>query len=106
MNKKEYTLSAKPLTSHEAIKKAIEQDEHGIGYTSVEVAAEAGLKGLPIDGVAPTIATVKEGKYPYARTLRFFTSKGKEAASAKEFALFVQSAAGQKILEASGFVPK
>ncbi len=106
MEKKEYAISAKPFTSYEAIKKAIEQDANCIGYTSIELAATPSLKGLPIDGATPTLETVKQGKYPYARMLRFYTTKAKEAAAAKEFAQFVQSPAGQKIVEASGFVPK
>lgn len=106
MDRKPYALSAKPFTSYEEIKKAIDQDPNCIGYTSIELAATPGLKGLPIDGATPTLETVKQGKYPYARLLRFYTAKAKEPAAAKEFAQFVQSAAGQKILEEVGFVPK
>lgn len=105
MEKKPYPIGAKPFTSYEAMVGAVAKEPNAIGYSSIELAAKRIIKGVTIDGTAPTLETVEKGKYPYARTLRFFTAKAKEPAGAKEFAQFVQSAAGQKILVEVGFVP-
>jgi phosphate transport system substrate-binding protein len=106
MEKKPYPIGVKTFTSYEAIVQAVAKEPHSVGFSSIELAASPGIKGVNIDGAAPTLDAVKSGKYPYARMLRFYTDKKKESAAAKEFAQFVQSAAGQKILVDVGFVPK
>jgi len=105
MEKKPYSLNVKPLTSYEAIVEAVAKEPNSIGFSSIELAGKPGIKGVTIDGAAPALETVEKGKYPYARTLRLYTSKKKETAAAKEFAEFVRSTAGQKILVEVGFVP-
>jgi len=105
MDKKPYPIGVKPFTSYEAMVDAVSKDLNSIGYATIELAGKPGVKGVPIDGAAPALETVEKGKYPYARTLRFYTSKKKEPAAAKEFAEFVRSPAGQKILVDVGFVP-
>lgn len=105
MDKKPYPIGVKPLTSYDAIVAAVAKEPNSIGYSSIELATKPGVKGVSIDGTAPALETVEKGKYPYARTLRLYTSKKKEPAAAKEFAEFVRSAAGQKILVDVGFVP-
>lgn len=106
MEKKSYPIGVKTFTSYESIVQAVAKEPNSIGFSSIELAASPGIKGVTIDGATPTLETVKQGKYPYARLLRFYTAKGKEPAAAKEFAQFVQSAAGQKILVEVGFVPR
>lgn len=106
MDKKPYPIGVKTFTSYESLVGAVTKEPNSIGYASVELAAKRGVKGVTVDGTAPTLESVKAGKYPYARTLRFYTAKAKEPAAAKEFAQFVQSAAGQKILVEVGFVPR
>jgi len=48
---------------------------------------------------------VNKGQYPYARALRLYTNKAKESSATHEFIGFIQSSAGQKILEEMGYVP-
>ena len=105
MDKKPYPIGVKTYTSYAQLVEAVSKDPNSIGYASVELAASAGIKGVNIDGTTPSLETVAKGKYPYARTLRFYTDKKQEPAAAKAFAEFVQSAAGQKILVEVGFVP-
>jgi phosphate transport system substrate-binding protein len=81
------------------------QDTNGIGYSSIDLVTKDGVKGISIGGVAPTIASVNQGKYPYRRTLRFYTNKAKETPSAHDFVQFVMSTRGQAILGQMGFVP-
>ena len=68
-------------------------------------ATKAGVKAVAVSSVAPTIAAVQKGQYPYARVLRLYTNKGKEQPAAGDFIQFVQSDRGQKILVEMGFVP-
>jgi phosphate transport system substrate-binding protein len=105
LDKGAYGQGFKAATSYEAIVQAVASDANAIGYSSVELATNAGVKGVSIEGVPPTIASVNEGKYGYARVLRFYSNKSTEKPSAKEFVDFVQSPAGQKILVDMGFVP-
>jgi phosphate transport system substrate-binding protein len=105
MENKPYASGTKTFTNYAGIAQAVAQDPNGIGYASFDLANGKGVKGVSIAGVAPTAAAVNEGKYPYARTIRLYTAKGKEAAAALDFIKFVESAHGQQIVAQMGFVP-
>lgn len=106
MENKPYASGLKTFTNYNAIATAVAQDKNAIGYTSIDLAKGSGVKGLVIDGVAPETANVNQGKYPYARTLHFYTSKAKESSDALEFVRFVESKEGQQIVAQTGDVPK
>jgi phosphate transport system substrate-binding protein len=105
MEDKPYALNAKTCTNYTDIVRDVAADPSGIGYASFQLAAKPGVKAVAIGGVAPSAASVKQGKYPYARTLRFYTNKAAEAPAAREFVDFVQSSRGQQVLDEVGFVP-
>jgi len=106
MENKPYASGQKTFTNYNGIVHAVGQDASGIGYCSIELTNTPGVKAVSISGVAPTVASINEGKYPYARVLHFYTSKGKEDPSAKEFIDFVQSEKGQQIVAQTGNVPR
>lgn len=106
MDNKPYASGEKTFTNYNAIAQAVAQDANGIGYCSIELTGTSGVKALSIGGIGPTVASVNEGKYPYARVLHFYTSKGNEEPAAKEFIDFVQSEKGQKVVAQTGNVPK
>jgi phosphate transport system substrate-binding protein len=106
MENKPYGSGLKTATNYDGIVRAIARDPNGIGYCSIELQSTAGVRPVSIQGVAPSIASVKEGKYPYARVLRFYTQKGNERAAALDFIRFVGSARGQAIVEQTGTVPR
>lgn len=106
MENKYYSTNRNTFTNYAGIVQAVAQDANGIGYCSIEAASTSGIKALSIDGIAPTVATVNEGKYPYARVLHFYTNKGKEDPAAKEFIDFVLSQKGQQIVSETGNVPR
>jgi phosphate transport system substrate-binding protein len=54
--------------------------------------------------MSPSLSAVREGKYPFARFLRLYTTKS-ACAPATDFIAFVQSSRGQQILDKMGFVP-
>ena len=105
MEKKPYATGLKTFTSYADLVQAVAKDPGAIGYSSVELATKDGVKGVSIGGVAPTVASVNQGQYPYARVLRLYTDKATEAPAAREFAQFVQSSRGQQILDQMGYVP-
>jgi phosphate transport system substrate-binding protein len=69
----------------------------GLGYLS------GSIKALSVNGVIPSKATVLRHKYPVSRPLYMYTN-GAPAGTARQFLAFVKSKAGQKIVEAEGFV--
>jgi phosphate transport system substrate-binding protein len=106
MENKPYASGVKTHTNYAAIAQAVAKDPNGIGYCSIELTNTPGVKALSVGGIAPTISLINDRKYPYARVLHFYTSKGNEEPAAKEFIDFVQSDKGQQIVAQTGNVPK
>jgi len=106
MENKSYAAGSKMFTNYPAIVQAVAQDANGIGYSSITAAKGAGVKTVSIGGVAPGVESVNKGQYPYARMLRLYTNKGKEAPTTRDFIKFVQSTRGQEVLTQAGFVPR
>ena len=106
MEDKPYPAGTNAFSSYAAIVQAVAQDANAVGYTSLDLVKSPGIKVVSIGGVAPTNASVNDGKYPYARVLRLYTSKSKEASGTLEFIKFVQSPKGQQVVAQSGNVPR
>ncbi|MBI3881720.1 MAG: phosphate ABC transporter substrate-binding protein [Verrucomicrobia bacterium] len=106
MGKKPYAPNFSTFTNYAGIAQAVAADANGIGYVSLDLAGQAGVKTPAIDGTVPSAAAVNAGKYPYARALRFYTLKDNEAGGVHAFLQFVLSPAGQEILRQTGNVPR
>jgi phosphate transport system substrate-binding protein len=100
-----YSSDAKMFTDYAGIVKGVAADAHGIGYTSLDLAKEAGVKGVSVGGVEPSVTTVHQGNYPYSRVVKLHTGKGRESAATKAFIQFVQSERGKAIVAETGFTP-
>ena len=98
MENKPYADTPNLLTSYETIVEAVAKDTNGIGYSSLELENNAGVKPVSIGGIEPNAADVDKGDYPYARVLHLYTSKGHETPEALDFIQFVQSPQGQAVL--------
>jgi phosphate transport system substrate-binding protein len=105
MENKPYVSEQNLFTNYDSIVAGIAKDANGIGYSSIELVKSPGVKALSIGGVAPSMETVNSGKYPYARTLHLFTSKGHETPDTLDFIGFVMSDAGQKVVAQVGDTP-
>ncbi len=101
-----YANGLNTSTNYAGIAQAVAADPNAIGYTSFQLANKPGVKAVTIEGIAPVAASVKEGKYPFARTLHFYTNKDKESESTRQFIEFVQSPKGQAVVDEMGFVPR
>ncbi len=106
MNNDAYAAHPKLFTSYAGIVEAVGKDVGGIGYSSINKANASGAKAVSIEGIEASTANVHSGKYPYARTLRFYTNKNRESDVTKEFIQFALSTRGQEIVSEMGFTPK
>jgi len=104
MKKRDYAPSAQKMAGHEQIAAEVGKNANGIGYVGLAYMKAAGIKVLTVDGSAPTQKSVRDKSWPYARPTFFYTN-GEPAGLAKAFVDFTLSPAGQKIVDAVGFVP-
>ncbi len=88
--------------SNQAVAGTVSRTPGAIGYVGLGY-LNSTIKALSVNGVMPSKATVLNHKYPVSRPLYMYTN-GKPAGTAKQFLDFVKSKAGQKIVEAEGFV--
>jgi phosphate transport system substrate-binding protein len=84
------------------MKSAVANDPYSIGYVSVGH-IDASVMPLAIDGVTPTLETVKSGLYPVARGL-FSNTRGEPTGLTQAFIAFLFSETGQTIAAEKGFV--
>jgi phosphate transport system substrate-binding protein len=84
----------------------IEKTPGAFGTTSGSIIAaeKRKLKALSVDGVAPTLANVSTGKYPYVMTLSLVYKRDKYKGSIKDFIEFVFSKDGKKLLSDNSHV--
>jgi phosphate transport system substrate-binding protein len=102
LHKRQLSLKAKVVVSNGAMKSAVANDPYGIGYISVGHIDESVLP-VTLDGVEPTIATVKNGSYKVARGL-FSNTKGDPQGLTKQFIDYLFSPEGQKLVVDKGFI--
>jgi phosphate transport system substrate-binding protein len=91
------------VPSNGAMKTAVATDPNAIGYVSVGHLDET-VAPVALDGVTPTLETVKSGQYSIARGL-YSNTKGEPTGLAKQFIEYLMSPEGQKIAADKGFIP-
>jgi phosphate transport system substrate-binding protein len=89
--------------------KTVSGNPNAIGYVSIgsaEYETESGtpIKLLPLEGVAPTIANVREAKFPLGRPLNLVT-KETPTGLVKRFIDFAQSKEVNDLIKEQFFVP-
>lgn len=102
LNKGEITKSANFVKSNGAMKAAISVDPYGIGYISVGYLDET-VVAVSLDGVTPTLETVRKGDYKVARGL-YMNTKGEPDGLTRLFIDYILSEEGQKIVVEKGFI--
>jgi len=105
MENKPYADTPNLFTNYEGIVGAVARDADGIGYSSLELENNPGVKPVSINGVEPNAADVNKGAYPYARVLHLYTRKGRETPETLDFIQFVLSPQGQAVLTRTGYTP-
>jgi phosphate transport system substrate-binding protein len=90
---------------HETIEQ-LERFDWGIGWGSAgNVRAAKGLRILALDGVAPSAAALRDGRYPLFFDAVLIHKGDALSAPAKAFVDFVASPAGQAAIDAFGALP-
>lgn len=110
--KEDYTPKARLMPATQAIVQAVAEDAGAIGYVGLGYAQGAGarvkvlkVKSSPSgEAVMASEENVKNGSYPVARPLFFYT-KGTPAGEIKNFVDFALGSEGQKIVKEAGYVP-
>jgi phosphate transport system substrate-binding protein len=103
LKKSDITAKANVVVSNGAMKTAVNKDPYSIGYVSVGF-IDPGVAPLSLDGITPTMDTVKSGQYTVARGL-FSNTKGEARGLAKKFIEYLLGPDGQALAAAKGFIP-
>ncbi len=96
-------VDAVTLGSAEA-KTAVAGNDKGIGYLGYSYAEGGNVEAVALDGVMPSVSTIRNGTYGLSRDLYFYTY-GDPTPGAKAFTDFVLSPEGQMIAQENGFIP-
>jgi phosphate transport system substrate-binding protein len=102
LDKGTLSLKAKVVVSNGAMKSVVSNDPYGIGYTSVGHMDDT-VSPVALDGVLPTVDTVKNDSYKIFRGL-YSNTKGDPKGLTKKFIDYLFSAEGQKMVVMEGFI--
>jgi len=91
------------VSSNGAMKSAVANDPYAIGYMSVGYIDDS-VTPVTLDGVTPSLATVKSGAFKVARGL-YSNTKGPYKGLAKAFIDYLLGPEGQAIAAEKGFIP-
>ncbi|MCB9574713.1 MAG: TonB family protein [Kofleriaceae bacterium] len=100
---------AREIEHSDALVAAVAADPDAIGYVGLGW-VDAGVRAVAISpgagaaAIAPSAATVRDGRYPIYRALLIY-SAGAPRGAVADFLRFALSPAGQELVAASGFVP-
>lgn len=97
------SAKANVVVSNGAMKTAVAGDPFGIGFVSVGN-MDSSVVPVTLDGITPTLESVRNGEYTVARGLYSLT-KGEPSGFAKLFLDFIISPTGQQIVADKGFIP-
>lgn len=100
--KSRVTPKAQVTASSGAMMTAVANNKNAIGYEGMGYVTKA-VKGVQVEGISGTASTARSGKYPLSRYLYMFTNGWPEG-DVLDFINYMQSTAGQKIVNKTGFV--
>jgi len=83
---------------------AVANSDTAIGYVGLGYVNPDTCPAIMIDGVEATVDTIKDNTYPISRSLHMYTL-GQPTGAVKDFIDYVQSEAGQQVVEDEGFIP-
>jgi phosphate transport system substrate-binding protein len=86
---------------------AIAQTKNSFGFSDTGTLSvfHYKIKALRFNQVEPTLANIKNAKYPFSKDLYFIYKGDNLTEAAQDFIIFTKSPRGQKILEKSGALP-
>jgi phosphate transport system substrate-binding protein len=102
LDKSDISPAANVVPSNGAMKTAVANDPWGIGFVSVGH-IDATVAPVALDGVRPTLDTVRQGTYKVARGL-YSNTKGSPTGLTKKFIEYLLSPEGQQLAVQQGFI--
>ena len=103
MGRKSSALAANVVNSNGAMKTALSRDKNSIGYLGIGH-LDASVKGLVLDGIAPTQENAVNGTYQISRLL-YMNTKSEPKGLLKDFIDYIYSPDGTLIIQRSGYIP-
>jgi phosphate transport system substrate-binding protein len=101
--KVDHTISTADINSSTGVVlTSVAQNKYAIGYVSLGSLNDT-VKALQIDGVAATVANIKNGTYKVSRPFNIATKDGLSDV-AKDFIDYILSKEGQAVVEKSGYI--
>ena len=95
--------AANVVNSNGAMKTAIGQDPNAIGYVGIGH-LDKSIKGVSVDGMAPSQENAASGQYTVTRLL-YMNTKGEPQGITKGFVDYIFTPAGQEIVSKAGYIP-
>jgi phosphate transport system substrate-binding protein len=110
LNKKDFKLGSRDMNGSKEVVELVANTAGAIGYSGMGYNEPGKVKMLKVSykkgepAVEPTVANTMSKKYPIARSLDLYTL-GEPEGAVKKYVEWILSDPGQKVVEASGYVP-
>lgn len=102
--KVDFTSEESDITnSTEVMLTSIAGNKYAIGYVSLGSLNKT-VKALKIEGVSPSVSSIKNGTYKISRPFNIVTKQTGLSENASDFIRFILSSDGQAIVEANGYI--
>ena len=102
--KVDFTSEEADITnSTEVMLTSVAGNKYAIGYVSLGSLNKT-VKPLKIEGVSPSVSTIKNGTYKISRPFNIVTKETGLSENASDFIRFILSSDGQSIVEANGYI--
>lgn len=96
-------MSAEITNSTSVMMSTVQGNERSIGYVSLGSLSDK-VKAVKVDGVEPSVETVKNGTYKLQRPFNIAYKDGSLSDLSKDFISYIMSAEGQKVIEDEGYI--
>lgn len=101
-----FTVNATVLPSSGKIEQAVSEDPFGLAVSGVSSSRHRPVKMLQLEGIEPTMESLRSGQYHLYRLLFLVVSDTyRERPEIKDFVDFALSIEGQKVIRAAGTLP-
>ena len=102
--KVDFTSEEADITnSTEVMLTSVAGNKYAIGYVSLGSLNKT-VKAIKIEGVSPSVSTIKNGTYKISRLFNIITKETGLSENASDFIRFILSSDGQAIVEANGYI--
>ncbi len=103
LNKGSSAAGANVVNSNGAMKTAIAQDPNAVGYVGIGH-LDKSIRGLSVDGMAPSQENAANGSYTVTRLL-YMNTKGEPQGLTRAFVDYIYSPDGKEIVAGAGYIP-